>query len=107
MSTLRPLSDSFQPEELERLQIAFDATWAALKAQRAFSGYTSDDDLRRVLSEKLCSFAASGIKDAEQLRSIMLVSLQPRHPSSLSSAADEPSSRPTRPNRTLSSPKSC
>jgi hypothetical protein len=78
MGQAAPFKNSFQPYELEELQRAFDTVWAALKSHEVFTIYTSDEELRRVLCDRLYALACSGIRDAEQLQTVVLTSLQPR-----------------------------
>jgi hypothetical protein len=73
-----PQSASFQPDELERLQSAFDATWAEIQAQDPFRDLDADEELKRTVSEKLCVLAATGVVDAAELQALVLASLQPK-----------------------------
>jgi hypothetical protein len=87
MGQAAPCRDSFQPDELEELQKAFDTIWAALEADKASSGYASNEELRTVLSECLCALGASGVTDADRLRTIILPRLRSRPSSYLRAAA--------------------
>jgi hypothetical protein len=78
MGQAAPFKNSFQPDELEELQTAFNAIWAAFKANRAFSDCASEEELRRLVSERLCALARCGVKDAERLQTLTLVTLQSR-----------------------------
>jgi hypothetical protein len=71
-----PCWDALQPDELERLESAFEATWASIKAFDPFRDFEADDELKKTVGEKLCALAAIGITDAEQLQAMTLASLQ-------------------------------
>ena len=64
---------AFQPDEIAILEQAFDAIWSTLIAHRP--SQADNDELRTAVCEKLCEIAASGITDAQLLRSLTLASL--------------------------------
>jgi hypothetical protein len=74
MGSFYPPNGAYQPDDIKLLQDAFDAAWAELATHR--HGRDSDDDLRTIVSARLCDLAATGIKDPEQLTALTIASLQ-------------------------------
>src|SRR5262245_21924476 len=71
-----PPRGSYQPEQMQLLQEAFDATWAELSTHLASPSGKTDQELRTAISEKLCDLAATGVTDPERLKASTLASLQ-------------------------------
>ena len=65
---------AFQSEEIAVLENAFDAVWSTVVTYHP--SQAQNGELKTLISEKFCSLAASGVMDAEQLRSMTLTSLQ-------------------------------
>jgi hypothetical protein len=75
MGSFKPPRDSFQPDEIERLQNVFDATLITLRALEPGRDIY-DEELRTTISEKICAIAATGVTDIEQLRDRVVASLR-------------------------------
>jgi len=71
---LSPRGPEFDPSEVAILQEAFNAVWATIVARRPAQG--DNQELKTMVSEKLCAIAASGVMDVHVLRSRTLASLQ-------------------------------
>ena len=71
MGSFHPPRGSYQPEQMQLIQEAFDATWAELATRGQ-----ADHELRTAISEKLCDLAATGVTDPERLKALTLASLQ-------------------------------
>ena len=56
------------PESLEALGQAFDATWVELQARNPFRDFERDSELKTPISEKLSMLAADGVTDPIELR---------------------------------------
>ena len=74
MGSFKPPEGSFDSEQLAILQEAFNAVWATLSAHR--QSHEENGELKTVVSERLCSLAASGVTDVQLLRAMTLSSLE-------------------------------
>ena len=63
-----PQIDPYNPETLEALTQAFDATWVVVQARDPFRDFERDIELKTALSQKLMTLAADGVTDAIELR---------------------------------------
>src|SRR5262245_65870925 len=66
MGWFHPPRGSYQPEQMQLLQEAFDATWAELATHLPSPNGKTDHELRTAISEKLCDLAATGVTDPER-----------------------------------------
>jgi hypothetical protein len=71
---LSPRGPEFDPGEVAILQEAFNAVWATIVAHRPSQG--DNQELKTMVSEKLCAIAATGVMDVHVLRSRTLASLE-------------------------------
>jgi hypothetical protein len=78
MGSLSKFQGSFQSEEIAVVQEAFDSVWATIIADRPWEA--DNKELKTLVSEKLCAFATSGVRDAEVLRALTLVCTQSARP---------------------------
>jgi hypothetical protein len=78
MGSFRPQGGSFQSEDIAVLQKVFDDVWSTIVTHRPTQA--ENDDLKTMVSEKLCAIAASGVMDPEQLRSRTLASFELSRP---------------------------
>jgi hypothetical protein len=78
MGSFRPQGGSFQSEDIAVLQKVFDDVWSTIVTHRPTQA--ENDDLKTMVSEKLCAVAASGVMDPEQLRSRTLASFELSRP---------------------------
>jgi hypothetical protein len=79
MSSFQPPLRAFQSEDIAVLQQAFDAVWSTIVAHRP--SQADNDELRTMVSEKLCEIASNGVMDVQLLRSMTLASLEFPRPS--------------------------
>jgi len=63
-----PQIDPYNPETLEALTQAFDATWVVVQARDPFRDFERDFELKTALSQKLMTLAADGVTDQIELR---------------------------------------
>ena len=63
-----PQIDPYNPETLEALTQAFDATWVVVQARDPFRDFERDFELKTALSQKLMTLAANGVTDPIELR---------------------------------------
>ena len=63
-----PQIDPYNPETLEALTQAFDATWVVVQARDPFRDFERDFELKTALSQKLMTLAADGVTDPTELR---------------------------------------
>jgi hypothetical protein len=63
-----PQIDPYNPETLEALTQAFDATWVVVQARDPFRDFERDFELKTALSRKLMTLAADGVTDPIELR---------------------------------------
>ena len=63
-----PQIDPYNPETLEALTQAFDATWVVMQARDPFRDFERDFELKTALSQKLMTLAADGVTDPTELR---------------------------------------
>ena len=69
------------PIDVEILQRAFDATWAAIKASGQSFNFESDEALEAALRRELIEIARfNGVSDPETLRDILLATMPPVTP---------------------------
>jgi hypothetical protein len=69
------------PLDLEILERAFDATWAAVKGNDLPVDFDSDEGLEAILRRELIEIAYfNGVSDPESLRDILLARLPPVRP---------------------------
>ena len=69
------------PLDVEILQRAFEATWAAVNASGQSFDFESDEALEAALRRELIEIARfNGVSDPETLRDILLASMQPVTP---------------------------
>jgi hypothetical protein len=54
MGSFRPFRALFQPDEVQKLQAAFDATWADIITHYPSRDIEADDALKQEISETLC-----------------------------------------------------
>jgi hypothetical protein len=78
MGSFQPPVGSFQSEELAVLQKVFDDVWSTIETHRPTQA--QNDELKTMVSETLCAIAASGVMDAEQLRSKTLANFELSRP---------------------------
>jgi hypothetical protein len=64
--------DSFDPETLTVLEVAFHEAWRALQAS---GGNFEQEATRKALAELIVSFAADGETDPKQLKRLALAAL--------------------------------
>jgi hypothetical protein len=67
MGSFQPPAGSFQSEDIAVLQNVFDDVWSTIVTHRP--NQAEDDELKTMVSERLCAIAASGVLDPDQLRS--------------------------------------
>jgi hypothetical protein len=78
---LKSLRREFDPLDLEILERAFDATWAAVKENDPPIDFDSDEGLEAILRRELIEIACfNGVSDSETLRDILLARLPPIRP---------------------------
>jgi len=63
-----PQIDPYNPETLEALTQAFEATWVVVQARDPFRDFERDFELKTALSQKLMTLAADGVTDPIELR---------------------------------------
>lgn len=69
------------PLDVEILQRAFDATWAAIKTSGQYFDFESDEALEAALRRELIEIARfNGVSDPETLRDILLATMPPVTP---------------------------
>jgi hypothetical protein len=74
----RPPRHALDPLDLEILERAFDATWAAVKGTDRPVEFDSDEGLEAILRRELIEIAYfNGVSDPETLRDIVLSRLSP------------------------------
>ena len=72
----RSLRHQLDPLDLEILEMAFDATWDAVKGNNLPVGFDSDEALEDILRRELIEIAClNGVSDPETLRDILLTRL--------------------------------
>jgi hypothetical protein len=59
--SFRPQAGSFQSEDIAVLQKVFDDVWSTIATHRPTQA--ENDELKTMVSEKLCAIAASGVMD--------------------------------------------
>ena len=78
MVLFRPPRHELDPLDLEILERAFDATWAAVKGTDRPVEFDSDEGLEAILRRELIEIAyCNGVSDPETLRDIVLSRLSP------------------------------
>ena len=78
---LRSLRHELDPLDLEILERAFAATWAAVKGNDPPYDFDSDEGLEAILRRELIEIACfNGVNDPETLRDILLARLPPVRP---------------------------
>ena len=78
MVLFRPPRHELDPLDLEILERAIDATWAAVKGTDRPVEFDSDEGLEAILRRELIEIAYfNGMSDPEALRDIVLSSLPP------------------------------
>ena len=78
MVSSKPPRHELDPLDLEILERAFDATWAAVKGTDRPVEFDSDEGLEAILRRELIEIAYfSGVSDPETLRDIVLSRLSP------------------------------
>ena len=79
MVLFRPPRHELDPLDLEILERAFDATWAAVKGTDRPVEFDSDEGLEAILRRELIEIAYfNGMSDPETLRDMVLSRLSPR-----------------------------
>jgi len=68
MHPQNPQINRYDPETLDALREAFDATWVVLQARDPFRDFERIYELRTALSQKLVALAADGVTDPIELR---------------------------------------
>jgi hypothetical protein len=69
------------PLDVEILQRAFDATWAAIKTSGQYFDFESDEAPEAALRRELIEIARfNGVSDPETLRDILLATMPPVTP---------------------------
>jgi hypothetical protein len=63
-----PQIDPYNPNTLEALTQAFEATWVVVQARDPFRDFERDFELKTALSQKLMTLAADGVTDPIELR---------------------------------------
>jgi hypothetical protein len=78
MVLFRPPRHELDPLDLEILERAFDATWAAVKGTDRPVKFDSDEGLEAILRRELIEIAYfNGVSDPETLRDMVLSRLTP------------------------------
>ncbi len=78
MVLFRPPRHELDPLDLEILERAFDATWAAVKRADRPVEFDSDEALEAILRRELIEIAHfNGVSDPETLRDMVLSRLPP------------------------------
>ena len=78
MVLFRPPRHELDPLDLEILERAFDATWAAVKGTDRPVEFDSDEGLEAILRRELIKIAyCNGVSDPETLRDMVLSRLPP------------------------------
>jgi hypothetical protein len=78
MVLFRPPRHELDPLDLEILERAFDATWAAVKGTDCPVEFDSDEGLEAILRRELIEIAYfNGVSDPETLRDMVLSRLPP------------------------------
>jgi hypothetical protein len=78
MVLFRPPRHELDPLDLEILERAFDATWAAVKGTDRPVELDSDEGLEAILRRELIEIAHfNGVSDPETLRDMLLSRLSP------------------------------
>jgi hypothetical protein len=78
MVLFRPPRHELDPLDLEILERAFDATWAAVKGTDRPVEFDSDEGLEAILRRELIEIAYfNGVSDPETLRDMVLSRLTP------------------------------
>lgn len=78
---MRSPRHAFDARELEILETAFEAAWAAIKATDPLRDRNKDANLKAVLRRKLIGVAlAFGVSDAATLRNAVLATMPPADP---------------------------
>jgi cell shape-determining protein MreC len=67
MGSFQPPAGSFQSEDIAVLQKVFDDVWSTIVTHRPTQA--ENDELKTMVSEKICELAASGVLDTDQHRS--------------------------------------
>jgi hypothetical protein len=81
MVLFRSPRHDLDPLDLEILERAFDATWAAFKEHATPHDFDDDEHLEAALRQELIEIACfNGISDPETLRDILLANLLPINP---------------------------
>ena len=78
MALFRPPRHKLDPLDLEILERAFDATWAAVRGTDRPVEFDSDEGLEAILRRELIEIAYfNGVSDPETLRDMVLSRLPP------------------------------
>lgn len=78
MVLFRPPRHELDPLDLEILERAFDATWAAVRGTDRPVEFDSDEGLEAILRRELIEIAYfNGVSDPETLRDLVLSRLPP------------------------------
>ena len=78
MVSSKPPRHELDPLDLEILERAFDATWAAVKGTDRPVEFDSDEGLEAILRRELIEIAyCNGVSDPETLRDMVLSRLPP------------------------------
>ena len=76
MSPFRQYYDSFEPEALALLEIAFHQTWTVVQQ----NGNFDQEATRTAVADLIIAFASQGENDPQKLKVLVLAAL-PSHPS--------------------------
>jgi hypothetical protein len=59
------------------IDVAFDSAWRVLAARERPSRFSNDCELRAELGQRLTALASDGVRDAHELRRLVLASFPP------------------------------
>jgi hypothetical protein len=77
MGSQNPLPNWTDPELLSSIELAFDATWPAIRARETCPDRDRIAELGIMLSRKLVELAADGVRDPLRMRQLALESFSP------------------------------
>jgi hypothetical protein len=68
MGSRNPPTNLFDPNTIEALGQALNATWLQVQARDPFRDFERDSELKTAISQKLSMLAADGVTDPIELR---------------------------------------
>ena len=72
MASYLPPKDSFDSDELDGIELAFNNVWATIVANEPFRDTARDGALKQSIYHKLFALAQAGVVDADVLASLAL-----------------------------------